>query len=184
MKYPRFQLASLFIITKEVKLVTENIESNNIPAPDSNITGAFDDAKPNINEYLKSGFICAPADHVRQEESDNESVAANVVAEFESKKETWSENFVQLGKDLICFDVNEITSEEQVEDAVCDDNATENDNKELVEVTDKKLSASFKESVSKDTSGAKEVTHDYNETFYSRNFRWGMCQRKWKSTTR
>ena len=157
MKYPRFQLASLFIITKEVKLVTENIESNNIPAPDSNITGAFDDAKPNINEYLKSGFICAPADHVRQEESDNESVAANVVAEFESKKETWSENFVQLGKDLICFDVNEITSEEQVEDAVCDDNATENDHEEFVEVTDKK-------SVSKNTSSAKEVTHDYNET--------------------
>ena len=32
--------------------------------------------------YLKSGFVRAPADDVRQEESDNESVAAIAITEL------------------------------------------------------------------------------------------------------
>ena len=161
-------------INKEVKLVTEKVEGNEIPAPDSNITGLYDDTKPNLNKDKKNGFMHAPADYVRQEESDNESVAANAVAEFEIKKETWSDASVKLGKDLICFDDNEITSEVQVEVAKYD-NEYDNDNEECIEVTDESLSASFKKSVSKDsasfkesvfkdTSGAKEEPYDYDET--------------------
>ena len=161
-------------INKEVKLIMENVEANESPAPDSNITGAFDDIKPNLNEDKKNSFMQAPADYDIQGESDNESVAANAVAEFEMKKETWSDASVKLGKDLICFDDNEITSEVQVEVAKYD-NVTENDNEECIEVTDENLSASFKksvskdsasfkESVSKDTSGAKEEPYDYDET--------------------
>ena len=77
------------------------------------------------------------------------TVAANAVAEFESKKETRS---VKLGKDLICFYVDEIKTEVQEENAVSDNNATENDGEDFVEVTDEKLSECFKELVSKDTS--------------------------------
>ena len=76
-------------------------------------------------------------------------------------KQILSGAFGKPREDLICFDVQEILGKDQVEVARHDADVTENDNEEFEEVTDENMSASFKESVSKDTSGAKEEPYDY-----------------------
>ena len=58
-EYDRYEISKVLTgkplyIDKEVKLVMENVEANEISAPDSNITGAFDDTKPNLNEDKKN----------------------------------------------------------------------------------------------------------------------------------
>ena len=62
------------------------------------------------------------------------------------------------------LDVEEILIEDRIEDAILNENASENDNEEYVEVNEVILNASFKESVNKGTNVAKEEVHNNEET--------------------
>jgi len=119
-----------------------------------------DKVKPEV-ENLKNELVPALADYVGQEESDNELPAINAVAEFQSNNETWSDVRVKSGKDLICFNVEEIADEDDMVCAILKDDATGNHDEEYTDDAGENLDASDKLPIGKDT---KKEQHDYDET--------------------
>ena len=65
-------------------------------------------------------------------------------------------------KELVSYDVEDILSE--VEDGIHDNNATEDNDKDYLEVHDGNLCSFLKEAVPNDTSVFKEELYDYDET--------------------
>ena len=103
---------------------------------DSNIEETLKDNGSNFNEDRKNELFHALADHVGQNESDNELSATNVVVEFQNKNKTCCDAVVMSDNTLICFDVKEILNKDQVGDDIFDSNATEDDAEDSKAVID------------------------------------------------
>ena len=95
-----------------------------------------------------------------QEESFIELVTTIADAEFETKEHIWSDTFGKPEKEFVSYDVENILGEDNVIDAKCDYDTTENYDEDHVEVYDNNLGASLMELVSKSTNVAKEELHD------------------------
>ena len=97
-----------------------------------------------------------------QEESFIELVTTIAIAEFETKKHIWSDTFGKPEKGFVSYDVENILGEDNVIDAKCDYDTTENYDEDYVD--NNNLDASLMELVSKNMNFAKEEQHDYDET--------------------
>ena len=102
----------------KVKPDMENVKGiTNLPL-NSNTKEIFDNNNSNFYENPKNEFVHASASSMGQEESFIESATSIAVAEFETKKHIWSDTSGKSEKELVSYDVEDILSEEQVEDGI------------------------------------------------------------------